>query len=587
MKSVRTILYFLFFLSLFSGCKNDAFPVLDSVDDSLQLRHNTQIRGEAFNNNVEDVDLAHPWNSYPGVQTAEEEETVIGEVLSNPYSLQIMNQAAMAVCAEQDIAFTPIRENALYVRFLPRSKDEYDYLMNESGLELFDYPLHRKIIKLGSYYRDPALPEQEVYTWLYTTVMEHQVQKYQTLLSKYPNLRKEIIELCYIPEEVEDTITPTPKKQTAKGNNEVEYNDLLEQKALEIAGMKPSQTSFTPTPAFWWIKKYKPKGRITVHDKYFNKTVPVKGVKVRVNLVVKWSSTYTDDNGYYEIPSYFRFGPFYAVIFENKHDFSIYKGINLAIVARYLAGFHSKKGHDIHFGGSALYWRDATINNVAHEYYKICMRDGIPSPPSNLKIWQWSAFCSSSAPMLPRIHHLIGHNGNNLLRDFARNFLYGAPLNILLNLLRSITPDVIIGNNSLVNTVFHELSHASHFRIVGSIIWAKYISYMITYPNYGYPDAKNSGICAVGEIWACAMGDIMEKELKNRPGVLRYSGSSYWFYPRPFTELLIDNTLSKHQLFSTVTMSSSREDLRRNLCQMYPNKAYRINEIFNKYPIPN
>ncbi len=123
------------------------------------------------------------------------------------------------------------------------------------------------------------------------------------------------------------------------------------------------------------------------------------------------------------------------------------------------------------------------------------------------------------------------------------------------------------------------MAHASHFNAVGSPFWAKYITYIITYPEYGYDGAKNSGICAVGEMWGYAIGNIMQKE-KYPSDETPIHGHGRWFKPQVLTLILDKKILSKRQVYGAVIRSESREELRNNLIKMYPNKAHEINEIF-------
>jgi len=43
-------------------------------------------------------------------------------------------------------------------------------------------------------------------------------------------------------------------------------------------------------------------------------------VKVRCHYFLKWTSDYTDDNGYYKVSKKFSCNPYYSVILENQKD---------------------------------------------------------------------------------------------------------------------------------------------------------------------------------------------------------------------------------------------------------------------------
>ena len=96
------------------------------------------------------------------------------------------------------------------------------------------------------------------------------------------------------------------------------FAELLEQKAFENAGLiKKFESKFNEPETRSWKRK-RPTGTLKVYDTYLRRDVPVKGVKVRCHTVVKWSTAFTDENGYYSMGSKFRIGPHYAVVFDNS-----------------------------------------------------------------------------------------------------------------------------------------------------------------------------------------------------------------------------------------------------------------------------
>ena len=93
-------------------------------------------------------------------------------------------------------------------------------------------------------------------------------------------------------------------------------NNLNE--AFENAGLiKKFESKFNEPETRSWKRK-RPTGTLKVYDTYLRRDVPVKGVKVRCHTVVKWSTAFTDENGYYSMGSKFRIGPHYAVVFDNS-----------------------------------------------------------------------------------------------------------------------------------------------------------------------------------------------------------------------------------------------------------------------------
>ena len=81
-------------------------------------------------------------------------------------------------------------------------------------------------------------------------------------------------------------------------------------------------------------------------------------------------------------------------------------------------GWHSNRGHSRDINAGSYAWDWAAVNNAAYDYYKMCEEIGIIKPPSDLKIWGLKRWTTSSTPMLRRIEHPIGYNGNSSWKNF-------------------------------------------------------------------------------------------------------------------------------------------------------------------------
>jgi hypothetical protein len=81
----------------------------------------------------------------------------------NPYTLSNMQAALDSLSSRNelqcDISKFQIRVTHKYIKFKPDDSVQYERLLDDTSLILFDYPLDRKITKGGTYYRDPSLPE--------------------------------------------------------------------------------------------------------------------------------------------------------------------------------------------------------------------------------------------------------------------------------------------------------------------------------------------------------------------------------------------------------------------------------------------
>jgi len=129
------------------------------------------------------------------------EKIVLGKKLENPYSVANMKRAYAELKKEyaeknggDSLEDINIYTTNLYVRFLPANIDEYDTLVSDTTLELFDHPLDYEISGEGSYYHDPDLPADQI-TWQYCAPkVDHEL----------PDIEREIIEELYLP--LEDTL---------------------------------------------------------------------------------------------------------------------------------------------------------------------------------------------------------------------------------------------------------------------------------------------------------------------------------------------------------------------------------------------
>lgn len=525
MKRILSII--LFSIVIFSSCTKDETD--DLIENNSELAATAQTRAS---NSAEAIDLTPQ---------------------PNPYALKVMQ----GVYDSYKVA-KKLQPTDLYVRFLPKDSLQLNSLKYEYDLEIFDYPLDIEIPE-DAVYVDPDIPEGD-FTWLYTTVKPDFV---------FPkNITYEILEQCYIPKEDEQIIV------TRGGTVNVEEAAYL-------------SLGYTLEPEPETRGKRRPEGIIRVYDDYTGSYVPVKGVKIRCHRFVKWSTTFTDENGHYTMDSKFRFGPHYAIVFDNAKDFDIWGNWGPLARANLNMGWHSNRGHSRDINAGSFAWDWAAVNNAGYDYYKMCEASGIAKPPRTIKIWVFKGWKKSSAPMLRRVKHAIGLNGHSDWLNFLVN-IHGSPTaSLLLKMLRKLLPDITIGTSEsnyreVYYTVNHELAHASHFSNVGSAHWAKYISYIITYGCYGDGTGRNAELCGVGEMWGYSMGHIQEHEKFSPSGFSSpYKYGKDWLRPHVFWDLFRNNILTKKQIFDCLVVGVDTYDkLVAKMYEKYPDKADAIEKAF-------
>lgn len=477
--------------------------------------------------------------------------------LQNPYSISVM-QSVYDTYSTDSVKINP---TDVYLRIQPRDSSELDYLLNESGLEIFEYPLDIDLDD-GEEYNDQSLSEND-FPWLYTVI------KYDYELDT--SLKYELLDVCYIPKEGESIAL------TKSSSIDVE---------AEAYKMLGYEVDDEPDKFLAGAKKAYPKGRITVYDADNKKEMPVKGVRVRGHRFIKYSIGYTDENGYYELRSRFKHNLHYAIVFENVKGFALWGNYGPFAKAHCTVGKHSNTGYSkkITKENDPKLWRWAAVNNAGYDYYKMCAETGIKIPPPNLRIMVFPNVGRSSTPMMR--HCRID---NSLWLSFFYNigYLSLGPL-VLPTALRLCCPDITIGAGGkkfeeIYNHTSHELSHASHFSQVGAKYWGHYIDYIITHGPYGDGKGMYAELCGIGEMWGYMMGVVQEYECYSwqLDDKFPYSAWDDWFKPHVFWTLYQKQVLTKRQIFDCLTSDVySFDDLVSKMYSKYPYAVAAIEKAF-------
>ncbi|UOY05790.1 hypothetical protein L0P88_17845 [Muricauda sp. SCSIO 64092] len=458
---------------------------------------------------------------------------VLGEKLSNPYSVENMRLALKSLKRKQQKEpknyssktlndDLDIQTTDYYVKFWVENDEQKNLLIADS-LNLSIIPLDVEIEQEGDYFVDENT-EIEKAQWLYTSV----VKDYQF----HPDVTYEKIEDLFLIEESgleeeegdeeEDETTTT----TIAGKSGISKSFLydLEDESLRITDNweEPEKEQKAKNGITARRSKRRPQGYIKVRNTVTGVPDPVVGVKVKTRRWFKWAKGWTNSKGYYKVNRGYRRSVRYTVVFKNTRGFKIWPSTISISSARYRAGKHSKYGHNITFNTNSVGWRWSTVNNATVKYLNYCTRFGIGKPHRNLRIVANGKSGGGAAPMLRRTWGAVGFRTNSDLVSFLNKAAIFVPLNKLWLVARFVLPDVIIkanasqGTDGVFETTFHELGHASHFKKVGNGYWIKYINYIITYGNknnpYGNGRGKNSGVCGVGEMWGFYIGARLAEE---------------------------------------------------------------------------
>lgn len=94
----------------------------------------------------------------------------LGKKINDPFAIYNMKNAVSNLkSAGVDVPEEELVPNKIYLRFLPKSEEEWQILKNDTNLILYDYPLDYEIEVYGTYYHDPELPDSSI-TWQYSVI---------------------------------------------------------------------------------------------------------------------------------------------------------------------------------------------------------------------------------------------------------------------------------------------------------------------------------------------------------------------------------------------------------------------------------
>lgn len=495
-----------------------------------------------------------------GTNTLTHGMIVLGDKLQDPYSVDNMTKALNSLYPTKAGEVTVPTTN-LYVRFLPADDGEYE-LLRSLGVEMLDHPVDYEIVTEGDYYQDPDIPEDEI-TWQYAVVAPDFV---------FPEgIRYEILDRCHIAEANAST--------RADG---IDW-EAVERESFRLTGNEDMLLPVTRGDGAA-AEGIKPSGRITILDETSGKVRGVANVRVSCNVFVKFSRTFTDEDGYYQMKRSFTSDPRYRLVFRNQKGFGI--GMNLllypASVSTLGKGSNEGISVDIDSSSDAALFRRCVVNNAAWDYINACKSDDgtIKLPPSNLRIWILGRLGASSAVMMQQGAGI----DNGMIKEYLGEYT---------KLLKMFLPDITLGLKdcrdyaSIYSVTVHEMAHASHFMQAKVEWWDVLINYIMKNyvtsggVTYGIGTEADHGYCEVAEMWAYYMQSRMYHDRYGGPDVL--FGTSSWFYPQIFYDM-DKRGVNRYKIFKALDDKvCDRDELQERLVTLYPESKTTILSAFNRY----
>ena len=293
-----------------------------------------------------------------------------------------------------------------------------------------------------------------------------------------------------------------------------------------------------------------PAGNITVTDNNLNTTPGVRNVRVVAKRWFKIERSYTDNAGHFQFTKRFKHKVKLVVKFKNDYcNIRTIRGIRLwqsLYVVRKTIGVYSGDKSNINFNfgrdGSKSntrtnnFWVSATTINAVQEHRDYSATYGFSAPPMGLNIYltNWGKFEGiASTPLF----------GKRFWKDFPASFgntylvyavtaavpivgwyawFYATVARTRLDMaidyhkadMSTFTSDFI------KETLYHELSHASHYTQVGTGWYSNLVnaelSQIAAHPlpsdpfnPYGISTSTDAPIIALGEAWGYHMGHFL------------------------------------------------------------------------------
>ena len=518
------------------------------------------VPGVADNNDAPTANLTESGNPDPNNG---DDPIVLGQQVPNPYTIANMQQAYLQLYGST----APVPVTHLYVRYKPANTDQLATLLDQSDLELQDYPMDYKVLQDGDYYQDPTLGTEDI-GWLYTAVPAN--------YTPVAGIQYEVIQQLHIPP-IDDLLLESMAESITGGaiyddtviladryitrvdepsDTLIVPNRLPVPCELEPCGPNcppqdpnnpyPCGGGGTPPPTL-------PSGIYVEEQTVCNqptRILPVRQINVVAKRWFKFWRGYTDDNGKFTVTKNFKNKV--KIIVKTKNDnarVSKVRGIRLWQMLfpcrKRIGVFNGSELPRIRYvftqptDGSAsnkdlAYWASATTHNSIIEFREYTTEFNLPQPPSNLKVMatNWGFMENAgAAPMWNKC------NNNVIPASFATFFVANsnfvlAGVTVLTTILKN-QMDMIIGYKStdyncvltssqLRSVVYHELGHAQHYSQAGCDFWTQYRNAIVTelsklnqvdFHPYGTGnDQSTAPILATGEMW----GNHVEKRYSER-----------------------------------------------------------------------
>jgi hypothetical protein len=445
----------------------------------------------------------------------------------NPFSLRNVEKAKVTLANQNQIAnrfnanlLTSNEKKFIYFKFNPQdiTQEQFLALENDTTMQLMEIPFANMALYTDEFTLDSTRVEQLKDGSVYGVTAIENTNVF-TKLSSRPETKMQYL----------DTLVKIAETDTA-----------LQYQAFREAGATEQQIARFRICLF-----KRPKGFVNYFDNQMGRLERVRGMQVWSLYLGIPITTYTDGNGYYEIPWLYNIGSIMGT--KAKNNRVNVKPLDTrtlsilfapALISQFIVGSvhiegfvtpcQMKDGKDFNFYGhtQVRYWSQILNAYYFHDQYSDA--EGITKAPNSMVCYaQWARiksydnggvpnFGNASTPMLG---HIPGTT-NSLIVQYFMSLFGGQNITNnpnLFNLLTGLLPDMTFRvpfirepqfyNSRLSQFAFHELSHASHYNRVGNLWWTAFIGRTLgATPIAGNPYGNASNYIDVGESWAEFLG---------------------------------------------------------------------------------
>lgn len=358
-------------------------------------------------------------------------------------------------------------------------------------------------------------------------------------------------------------------------------------------------------------------GTITFFDPIDSVQKPLKGLQIIIKDFTKTAAGFTDENGHFAFstPSITSDTAEVMVRFDNDylqiHTLDANDIFNVFGTNTFSLGFKKSCAFtnlNIEIGrqfNNATLQHSCAALHALNEYKTFAAQYGFQMPDKKFYFWLGKDAPISTSYATPMLHNMTQQNISNPTLLISN--LFGVPANVadlLSFVIGDQLPDVYApyymrysnaARASFIETLFHELSHASHFAKVGPDFWVPYVEYIYTHGGYGEPAFANSGIISLSEAWAEDCSNIGLNYIYNKPKytALNEDPPADWIPYGLYHDLYDTGTNETfdnvsgitfpeiYSLFTTDTRSLAT--LKTKLKTNYPAQQIGIDSLFHHY----